>query len=183
MFIQQRKGWVQRSRASLELAYVQGPLLLAPTIGSSSDEQSDSDGSAPYMSSSSNSTNEPTPATMTGMEGGMDPEDPVVKKEEEDEDILLPRTRNRLPLTLRATNAAQAPSSKWLKRKKSFKLHLGPLRQQSPTWPRRHTHTGAPEPSARLLELFGDLLEARMESCLRVNRLIRESNRSMLHTW
>ena len=120
---------------------------------------------------------------MTGMEGVMDPEDPVVKKEEEDEDILQPRTRNRLPLTLRATNAAQAPSSKWLKRKKSFKLHLGPLRQQRPTWPRRHTHPVAPEPSARLLELFGDLLEARMESCLRVNRLIRESNRSMLHTW
>ncbi|KAL5527413.1 hypothetical protein ACEPAG_6204 [Sanghuangporus baumii] len=182
LFYQQRKGWVQRSRASLELAYIQGPLLLAPTIGSSSDEQSDSDGSAPFMSSSSYTTNEPTPTTMD-MDDGMDSDEPVIKKEEEEEDVLPPRSRALVPLTLRATNAAQAPSSKWLKRKKSFKLHLGPLKQQNPVRPRRHTHTGAPEPSARLLELFGDLLEARMESCLRISRLVRESNRSMLHTW
>ena len=169
---------MQRSRASLELAYVQGPLLLAPTVGCSSDEQSDSDDSAPSISSSSNMTNEPTPAT-TDSDGGGSPDDPPIKKEEED-DILPPRTRALVPLTLRATNAAQAPSSKWLKRKKSFKLHLGPLQ---PARPRRHTHIAVPEPSARLLELFGDLLESRMESCLRVTRLVRESNRAMLHNW
>ena len=111
----------------------------------------------------------------------MSSDEPAIKKEEEDDEVLPPRTRALIPLTLRAANAAQAPSSKWLKRKKSFKLHLGSLRQQEPVRPRRHTHTGAPEPGARLLELFGDLLESRMESCLRVTRLVRESNRAMLH--
>ena len=171
---------MQRSRASLELAYVQGPLLIEPSIGQSSDEQSDSDGSAPSFTTSGNTSNEPTPAT-TYIDSGMSSDEPAIKKEEEDDEVLPPRTRALIPLTLRAANAAQAPSSKWLKRKKSFKLHLGSLRQQEPVRPRRHTHTGAQEPGARLLELFGDLLESRMESCLRVTRLARESNRAMLH--
>ncbi|EJD01419.1 uncharacterized protein FOMMEDRAFT_147943 [Fomitiporia mediterranea MF3/22] len=178
IFYEQRKGWVQRSRASLELAFVQGPLLVEPSIGRSSDEQSDSDGSAPSVYSSGSSTDEPTPAT-TDNDGMMETDEPTIKQEEED-DGIPPRTRALVPLTLRAAKPA-ASSSKWMKRKKSFNLHLGPLRQQNPTRPRRQT--SGPEPSARLLELFGDLLEVRMESCLRITRLVRESNRSMLHTW
>lgn len=153
---------------------------MAPSIGAPSEDQSDSDGSAQSICSSGNTTNEPTPAT-TDSDGGMISDEAMVKQEEE-EDSLQPRSRALVPFTLRATNAAQAPSSRWLKRKKSFKLHLGPLAPQRPTRPRRHTHMGGPEPGARLLELFGELLDARMESCIRVTRLVRDSNRSMLHT-
>jgi hypothetical protein len=37
------------------------------------------------------------------------------------------------------------------------------------------------ETGTRLLELFGQLMEARMESCHRVNRLVREANRADLY--
>lgn len=167
---------MQRSRASLELAYVQGPLLVAPSIDGPG-SQSDSDSSAPDCSSGS-TTNEPTPA---GSFGGDTLDEPVVKEEEEEEDIHLNgRSQRRMPLTLRAKYAARAPSSRWYKRKQSFKLRLGPFTNQLAT--RSQQRNTEPDPSAQLLELFGDLLDARMESCMRVTRLIRDSNRAMLYS-
>ena len=175
---QQRKQWVQRSRSSLELAFVQGPLCIEPTAGDASDSQSDSSGSAPSICSSEGSENESTPQTSDS--GSYPLDNQAIKQEESDSDEPV-KSRALVPLTLRAANAARAPASRWLKRKQSFKLHLGPLNQRAPTRPRRRQDNG-PEPSAQLLELFGDLLDARMESCLRITRLVRNSNRAMLHS-
>ncbi|KAH8118367.1 hypothetical protein DFH11DRAFT_1686548 [Phellopilus nigrolimitatus] len=152
VFYQHERGWVQRTRASLELAYVQGPILAVPAIGAPTDSQSDSDGSAPSATSSEDSSDEPTPPTSESESEGQGGRG-----------------------TYRDESMLDA------ERKQSFKLHLGTLSAHSPTRPRMHAD--GPEPSAQLLGLFGDLLDARMESCLRITRLVRDSNRSMLHTW
>ncbi|THH10083.1 hypothetical protein EW145_g1581 [Phellinidium pouzarii] len=192
VFYHHERSWVQRTRASLELAFVQGPLFVLPSIAAPTDSQSDTDGSASSTSSSSssseNTSNEPTPATTdsesdssSGSRFSSDSMSPAVKQEEEEGSLAL-RTRFA-PLTLRATAAARASSSRWLKRKQSFKLHLGSLSSSTPTRPRQQPQHNGPEPSAQLLELFGDLLEARMESCMRITRLVRDSNRAMLRSW
>ncbi|KAH9179858.1 hypothetical protein EDB89DRAFT_2111121 [Lactarius sanguifluus] len=67
------------------------------------------------------------------------------------------------------------PKSRWMQRKQSFKLKLDGIGPQS-----LHRHASA-EAGTRLLELFGQLMEARMESCHRVNRLVREANRADLY--
>jgi hypothetical protein len=75
------------------------------------------------------------------------------------------------------------PKSRWMQRKQSFKLRLegiGPHslnRRQR----RRMQRDNTAEAGTRLLELFGQLMEARMESCHRVNRLVREANRVDLY--
>lgn len=74
------------------------------------------------------------------------------------------------------------PKSRWLQRKQSFKLRLegiGPhsLHRRN----RRMRRDASSEAGTRLLELFGQLMEARMESCHRVNRLVREANRVDLY--
>jgi hypothetical protein len=75
------------------------------------------------------------------------------------------------------------PKSRWMQRKQSFKLRLegiGPHslnRRQR----RRMQQDNTAEAGTRLLELFGQLMEARMESCHRVNRLVREANRVDLY--
>jgi hypothetical protein len=69
-----------------------------------------------------------------------------------------------------------------MQRKQSFKLKLegigphGLHRRQ-----RRMQRDASAEAGTRLLELFGQLMEARMESCHRVNRLVREANRVDLY--
>jgi len=74
------------------------------------------------------------------------------------------------------------PKSRWMQRKQSFKLRLegiGPhnLHRRQ----RRMQRDASSEAGTRLLELFGQLMEARMESCHRVNRLVREANRIDLY--
>ncbi|KAI9448185.1 hypothetical protein H4582DRAFT_2068717 [Lactarius indigo] len=74
------------------------------------------------------------------------------------------------------------PKSRWMQRKQSFKLRLEGIRPQS--LHRRHRRMrqdASAEAGTRLLELFGQLMEARMESCHRVNRLVREANRADLY--
>ncbi|TFY65634.1 hypothetical protein EVG20_g5449 [Dentipellis fragilis] len=70
------------------------------------------------------------------------------------------------------------PHSRWLQRKKSFKLKLEGIPNQSMLKRRRykrHAAANATETGTRLLELFGQLMEARMESCHRVNQLVKEA--------
>ena len=76
------------------------------------------------------------------------------------------------------------PKSRWMQRKQSFKLRLEGIGPHS--LHRRHRRLqrdrdNASEAGTRLLELFGQLMEARMESCHRVNRLVREANRVDLY--
>ena len=42
---------------------------------------------------------------------------------------------------------------------------------------RRPAKAPASEPAAQLLEMFAELVDARMESCVRMERLVRESGR------
>ena len=74
------------------------------------------------------------------------------------------------------------PKSRWMQRKQSFKLRLEGIGPHSLS--RRHRRMrrdASAEAGTRLLELFGQLMEARMESCHRVNRLVREANRVDLY--
>jgi hypothetical protein len=74
------------------------------------------------------------------------------------------------------------PKSRWMQRKQSFKLKLEGIGPH--TLNRRHRRMrqdASAETGTRLLELFGQLMEARMESCHRVNRLVREANRVDLY--
>ena len=69
------------------------------------------------------------------------------------------------------------PPSRWHRRKHKFKLKLGGL----PPAPRRETAYGVSDSGMRVLELFESMMEARMESCQRVNRLVRMANRANLY--
>lgn len=74
------------------------------------------------------------------------------------------------------------PKSRWMQRKQSFKLRLEGIGPQSlHRRNRRMRRDATAEAGTRLLELFGQLMEARMESCHRVNRLVREANRADLY--
>jgi len=74
------------------------------------------------------------------------------------------------------------PKSRWMQRKQSFKLRLEGIGPHSLNRrQRRMRRDASAEAGTRLLELFGQLMEARMESCHRVNRLVRESNRVDLY--
>ena len=74
------------------------------------------------------------------------------------------------------------PKSRWLQRKQSFKLKLEGIGPHSLNRrQRRMRRDASAEAGTRLLELFGQLMEARMESCHRVNRLVREANRVDLY--
>jgi hypothetical protein len=74
------------------------------------------------------------------------------------------------------------PKSRWLQRKQSFKLKLEGIGPHSlHRRQRRMQRDASAEAGTRLLELFGQLMEARMESCHRVNRLVREANRVDLY--
>lgn len=74
------------------------------------------------------------------------------------------------------------PKSRWMQRKQSFKLRLEGIGPHSlHRRQRRMQRDASSEAGTRLLELFGQLMEARMESCHRVNRLVREANRVDLY--
>jgi hypothetical protein len=69
-----------------------------------------------------------------------------------------------------------SPTTLWMRRKKSFKLKLEGISMRSR---KRRTITGqeAPHtPGVQMLELFENMMEARMESCERVSRMLREAN-------
>ncbi|PFH52838.1 hypothetical protein AMATHDRAFT_1880 [Amanita thiersii Skay4041] len=81
------------------------------------------------------------------------------------------------------TASSDQPASRWMHRKKRFKLRLDGL---SP----RHKHTATPVSQSpkpglhtreHILELFDKMIEARMESCQRVNQLVRNANRADIH--
>jgi len=75
------------------------------------------------------------------------------------------------------------PPTRWHKRKQSFNLSLGPLASSRSLRSKQTENeegidsndSGGVEPSAQLLELFGALVESRMESCERIARLVRDT--------
>lgn len=78
-------------------------------------------------------------------------------------------------------------SSRWSHRKRGFKLRLdgiasarrraSPLHRSQSASARR-----GPNPREHILELFEKMMESRMESCERVNRLVKNANRADLYT-
>jgi len=79
------------------------------------------------------------------------------------------------PISPPPIDAAAARKTLWMRRKAGMKLKLDTLASVH----RRRRPSRAPpsEPGARLLEMFSELVDARMESCERISRLVRESNR------
>ena len=177
LFYLHERTWVYRTRAAHELALAQlnQLSLLSP------------DASA--VSESSQSTNSDSPTI----------------KSEDISDSLSLHPDPTIP-----SSPKSPPQSRWLQRKKSFKLRLEgvpmnttrllPKTQQQHRKRRRKPFpTTSPittsvtedviatppseevDPGAKLLQLFGELVDARMESCQRLFNLVRDSNRSMLH--
>jgi hypothetical protein len=74
------------------------------------------------------------------------------------------------------TSPVPAPTSgtRWLERKKNFKLQLEGISTTNKRPVQRR------EASERLLVMFQNMLETRVESCQRVNQLVRNANRAAL---
>jgi hypothetical protein len=75
--------------------------------------------------------------------------------------------------------APTAPPSRWQRRKHKFKLKLDGLPPAARQ--RRASVYGVSDSGMRVLELFEGMMEARMESCQRVNRMVRMANRANLY--
>lgn len=84
---------------------------------------------------------------------------------------------------LGATGAAtkRHHSTRWHRRKNGMGLRLEGLSPHNNL--RRQKQSRGPEPGTQLLEQFGELVDARMESCRRITRLVRESSRAVPEDW
>lgn len=69
--------------------------------------------------------------------------------------------------------------SRWGRRKNMMRLKLDGLSPQQRK--RRPLRAPPTEPGARILEMFSELMDARMESCQRVQRMVRNANRADLY--
>ncbi|KAL0949408.1 hypothetical protein HGRIS_009470 [Hohenbuehelia grisea] len=93
--------------------------------------------------------------------------------------------------TLRGPGRPSTPTqsaSRWSRRKKAFKLRLDNLKPQhnrrallEQSVAMHKAQTDESQSSVRILEMYDTMLESRMESCQRINRLIRNANRAYLH--
>ncbi|KIP08362.1 hypothetical protein PHLGIDRAFT_383709 [Phlebiopsis gigantea 11061_1 CR5-6] len=152
-FYQQEQCWVHHTRAALELTVTKGI-----------------DGPEPHLplTGSSHANVELSPATAVACS-------PVrVKAEPDTEHAALASP----PLEPGATALQhQQHASRWLRRKNRMRLHLAGISPTNPHRRRRPAKAPATEPAAQLLEMFAELVDARMESCVRMERLVRESGR------
>ena len=71
----------------------------------------------------------------------------------------------------------RSQSSRWMRRKNNMRLKLDGIAQRK----RRPSRAPPTEPGAQLLEMFSELMDARMESCQRVQRMVRSANRADLY--
>jgi hypothetical protein len=74
--------------------------------------------------------------------------------------------------------------TRWMRRKKGFKLRLDGIRPKRVISAIPVNQVRRPEylhPREQLLEMFEKLMESRMESCQRINKLVRDANRANLH--
>jgi len=151
-FYQQEQYWIHHTRASLELALTRG--IDAPPSSVIASTSATPDGAATD-----------TASTAAG---------PAIKVEPDTASIPLvdspSSTRPEVSL-----NDLSARASRWVRRKNQMKLKIDGIS----THAKRHRPARAPatEPGARLLEMFSELVDARMESCQRISRLIQQSER------
>ena len=70
--------------------------------------------------------------------------------------------------------------TRWTRRKKGFKLRLNGIRPKRVVSAIPVDQDRKPEylhPREQLLEMFEKVMESRMESCQRINKLVRDANR------
>ncbi|KAH7930744.1 hypothetical protein BV22DRAFT_1028195 [Leucogyrophana mollusca] len=88
----------------------------------------------------------------------------------------------RTPIKEEPHTPSEAPDSKWYKRKRAFGLKLEgisvtrgmPTVNNGGIAKQKHNR-GRREPSVQMLELFESMMQARMESCERVTRMVRNA--------
>ena len=69
--------------------------------------------------------------------------------------------------------------TRWTRRKKEFKLRLDGIRPKRMIFAVPADQVQQPEylhPREQLLDLFEKMMESRMESCQRINKLVRDAN-------
>ncbi|EIW61910.1 uncharacterized protein TRAVEDRAFT_63462 [Trametes versicolor FP-101664 SS1] len=113
---------------------------------------------APSPSSSTQSALSPASSTMSDATAV---DSPVVKMET---DATIPPP------------SRSAAMNRWMRRKNMMRLKLEgvALHQRK----RRPTRAPPTEPATRILEMFSELMDARMESCQRVQRLVQSHSAS-----
>lgn len=161
-FYQQEQYWIHSTRAALELAITKGiDSAEAQSCSASSGQIS------PALSDASCSSvrvkAEPEAESAVGL----------ASPASSTSSALASPT-----LATAAMSAAdQQQASRWLRRKNRMRLHLSGISTNNPNRRRRPARAPPSEPAARLLEMFAELVDARMESCVRMERLVRESGR------
>lgn len=79
-----------------------------------------------------------------------------------------PDAEDQLDLEL----SLDARTSRWLRRKNQMRLKIDGISHHK----RRPARASSTEPGAQLLEMFAELVEARMESCQRISRLVQRAS-------
>jgi len=76
----------------------------------------------------------------------------------------------------------QQQTTRWHRRKKGFKLRIDGIRAKRviSTQPQTQKSEQLP-PREQILDMYEKMMEARMESCQRLNKLVRDANRANLH--
>lgn len=158
-FYQQEQYWVHHTRASLEMAIAKGidgdALLYPPT----SDDQS-----------------MPSPASSTSTLCDSPPQKTVMVKPDPDAE-----NSHLYLVSPTADEESAARASRWAHRKNKMRLRLDGINshphRNSGLKAKKSRPLKAPptEPGARLLEMFSELVDARMESCQRITRMVQDS--------
>ncbi|EKM59103.1 uncharacterized protein PHACADRAFT_249324 [Phanerochaete carnosa HHB-10118-sp] len=165
-FYQQEQYWVHHTRAALELALakgIDGPGV-QPLTGSSISNASSCDVSPAGSDVSCTSVRikaEPESENAAAMLAS-----PALSTSS----LLASPTL----ASAEADAAHQQAASRWLRRKNQMRLRLEGISTNKRRRPARAPPT---EPAARLLEMFAELVDARMESCVRMEKLVRDSGR------
>ncbi|KAI0832474.1 hypothetical protein BC628DRAFT_1309538 [Trametes gibbosa] len=118
---------------------------------------------APSPSSSTQSALSPASSTDSDATAV---DDPVVKMES---DPALPPPPSR----------ASSQATRWMRRKNMMRLKLDGVALHHRK--RRPSRAPPSEPAARILEMFSELMDARMESCQRVQRLVHSTHQEDLY--
>jgi hypothetical protein len=104
-----------------------------------------------------------------------------------------PQSESDLPLDSENEPSDDAPSasptkpnSRWLHRKRGFKLKLNGVGRHRQATTLKPLNLNATQQEIipqreQILEMFEKIMEARMESCQRLNKLVRNANRADLH--
>ncbi|KAI0092645.1 hypothetical protein BDY19DRAFT_990349 [Irpex rosettiformis] len=153
-FYQQEQYWVHHTRASLEMAIAKGI-----------------DGDALLCASPTDEQTMPSPASSTTTLCDSPLQKTVMVKPD-------PDAENTSLLLLSPTEEDSATrASRWLRRKNKMRLRLEGINSHphrntiSKTRKTRPLQAPSSEPGARLLEMFSELVDARMESCQRISRM------------